>query len=328
LQVQTAHTPNGVTLEIVESTPPVEHLAALLLHSLTEQGPASNGLEKLRAAVATLTQEPTTTTGGQSAPNVEPLKALLNALLPAEGTPDAEQLARFVESGGTRYEARLAQATQPTAEGEAATAAGPRLVEVARTDLKGVLLQTLNDLGSAAAKTDSPVTAVQKLAQAVAQQLDAIESGQVVNVLGRTQGEAYRFQAPVTTPQGVVAAAVSVDTEGDGGRRGRGDGSNNGERRGHRVLLAVHLSELGPTRIDARFAGRAMDVTLYVEKAAAKARLTAKAPSLHEALQRLGYDRVNVTVRSAAELSADNQRQFTALAAGVPSSIQLVDAKA
>jgi hypothetical protein len=65
-----------------------------------------------------------------------------------------------------------------------------------------------------------------------------------------------------------------------------------------------------------------------VEKDEALERIGPELPSLRQSLEALGYGRVTVAVKPDYELSAESQRQFTALTAGVPATMSLLDVRA
>jgi hypothetical protein len=307
-------TPAGPTFHIVEARQPPAELAAKVLQNLVQRQPPGPALEQLHAAVGQALAHPAVKV---SLPSLEPLQQLLRELLPREGPPDAERIASFLESNGQHYEAKLLRAAVQDAG---------RAPEVVQKDLKGLLLQTLKEAAAAPPHHDAgatdPAPLVQQLVRAATQHLDRIEGQQALNVLTRAQGEAQQFQLPFVAAQAPVTAYVAVDQEA--GRGPTGQPSS----RGHRLLLAVDLNELGPTRIDAQFTPRSLDVAFYVEKAEALERIGPELPSLRQSLEALGYGRVSVAVKPDRELSAEAQRQFTALTEGVPSTMNLLDVRA
>jgi hypothetical protein len=184
-----------------------------------------------------------------SLPSLEPLQQLLHELLPREGPPDAERIASFLEANGQHYEAKLLR----TAVEDATQAP-----EVVQKDLKGLLLQTLKEAAAAPPQRDAsaadPAPLIQQLVRAATQQLDRIEGQQALNALTQAQGEAQQFQLPFVAGQAPVTAYVAVDHEASH------DSTGQQPSRGHRLLLAVDLTELGPTRIDAHFTPHSLDV--------------------------------------------------------------------
>ncbi|HZU35675.1 MAG TPA: flagellar hook-length control protein FliK [Gemmataceae bacterium] len=307
------HVSTEPTFHIVEVRQPLTSLATMVLQNLVQHQPLGPALEHLHTVVGQASAHPAVKT---HLPSLEPLQQLLRELLPREGPPDAERIASFLEANGQHYEAKLFRTVVQDAS---------RAHEVVQKDLKGLLLQTIKEAAAAPprhdATTTDPAPLMQQLVRAVTQHLDHIEGQQALNALTQAHGEPQRFQLPFVA-QAPVTAYLAVDQEV------AHDSPGQQSPRGHRLLLALDLTELGPTRIDAHFTPHSLDVAFYVEKQEALERIRPELPSLRQVLESLGYGRVSVAVQSDRELSEEAQRQFTALTAGVPATINLLDVRA
>jgi hypothetical protein len=207
-----------------------------------------------------------------------------------------------------QYEAKLARAVS---EG------GEALARVADTDVKGLLLRALRDLGQAPA---SPGT--EALSAALARHLGNVETQQALNLLALLHGGMFQLQVPLSAGKDLTTAFLAVEPDAGQGRR------REGTARGYNVLFLLDLEGLGRTRIDAHFTGEAVRVVFYLEQAEALGRVEAGFPAFGGLLRSLGYDDVLLAARPVAELPAEKRQKLEAIARGVPTSGRLVDVRA
>ena len=282
------------------------------------------------------------------------LQTLIKTLLPDQTPPTAERLAAFVRDGGLHYEAKLWRLAE---------SAPQALSQMAGQDLKGLLLQALQDVETAQAKTqpgeeelvDSLVSAKteevaeevlrelaregtrkepastspasQNIAASLVHHLENIESQQAVNVLAQVKGEPYQLQIPFFTGQGMTTAFLSIEPEGQS--NGEGGKRKSGEKgKGCNILFLLDLEGFGKTRIDARVGEQSLWVAFYVDQPHTVSLLKEEIPAFRETLQSLGYGEVLIVAKPLGQLSAEKRQKFDALTLGVPSSVHLLDVRA
>ncbi len=129
---------------IVRTQPNVESQATQLLVShLADRAPADQTLGLVQTALEVLSEQ----SGNPAPAALAQLQDLLNELLPHGSPWTSERIAQFVEDGGLQYEAKLQAAVQQ----------GPQaLADIARHDVKGLLLQTLQELENQPAAQQPP----------------------------------------------------------------------------------------------------------------------------------------------------------------------------
>jgi hypothetical protein len=242
-------------------------------------------------------------------PSLEKLQNFIEKLLPEQAAPAAEHLAAFIRDSGLQYEAKLlhALAEQPEA-----------WAQVAENDLKGLVLQALQDL---------PTNASTKMVETLALHLEHIESQQAVNLLAQTRGEAFQLQIPFFTGQQMTTAYLAI--EPDGGQAGGQGNEGKGEKgKGCNLLFALDLEHFGRTRIDAHIGSTSLRAAFYVDQAESVALLRQELPEFHGVLQSLGYSEVLLVAKPLKQLAPEKQEKFTALTTGVSPSVHLLDVKA
>jgi hypothetical protein len=259
-----------------------------------------------------LTQELTTLVGRPLQENIPPsltkLQEFIKTLLPDHEPPTAERLAAFIRDGGLHYEAKLARLMESNPQ------ALPRAVE---EDLKGLLLQALHDLESAA---------LQQTDTTLLHHLEHIERQQAVNVLAQTQGEPYRVQIPFYTAQRLTTAFLAIESDSDG--QGEQENGNTGaQEKGYTILFFLDLEDFGQTRIEARIGKKSLRAAFYVDQSASVALLQQELPAFREILQSLGYEDVLLVAKPLGQLSPEKRQKFETLTVGVPTSVRLLDVK-
>lgn len=277
-------------------------LRAYLPHRMTV-GPSLNVLQReLNHLVDLHTRE-------GLPPSLARLRTWIKSMLPDEAPLNPERIATFVRDGGLYYEAKLFQL---------ATENPQALARVAGEDLKGLLLQALQEVAT------SPFRSVaQNLAASIANHLDHIETQQAANLLAQIHGEPYRLEIPFFSGQGFSTAFLSIEPDGKESKE-----RNGGKGRGYHVLFLLDLEGFGHTRIDGHITSKTLKVIFYVERSGAVTRLRSEFPSFRETLHTLGYEEVFLAAQPFAQLSPEKRQKFDSLTVGVPTSVSLLDIKA
>jgi hypothetical protein len=287
-------------------------------------------------------------------PSITKLYTLIKILLPEHAPPTAEHLAAFVRDGGLHYETKLLRLVESTPQA---------LAQVAEEDLKGLLLQALQDLETAQGKaglakqrfSETPLPAGMKeaateanrrlthtmqgkepspasfssqdIAASLAHHLDHIESQQAVNLLAQVKGEPYQLQLPLFTGQGMTTAFLSIEPEGQGNRKtGKREKGEKGKR--YNILFMLNLDGFGQTRIDARIGEKSLWIAFYVDQNSSVALLQRDLSAFREALQSLGYEEVLLVAKPLGQMLPEKREKFAALTVGAPASVHLLDVKA
>jgi hypothetical protein len=359
--LQVERSPAGIKLNPPPDSPklPTEVATAVLR---TPAPTLPTALKPLQAELATLAAPPA---GGNTRPvpvavrqAASAVEATLQKFLPSESRPpDAAQLRQLVENGGLHFEAKLARLVEgpdapATNTAKPDTTAVPRESQanptsakpeqparevnvaarepnatVAQTsdraasptirdlgpDLKGDLLrllQAVNDVGGA---TRAPA------AEAVVR---GIESQQAANAIAQASGTPYFLQVPF--PDGGQWRTLNLSLE----PQYRPDQAD-AERAGRfRVFMHVPLNDLGETWIDAGLAGDQFRATIYLDRAEVRDRVRAALPELRTELQTDGFSEVLLDVKSSSELPAGRRRESSAMQAGRPETVSVLDVRA
>ncbi len=280
----------------------------LLRMSLPHQTDADSSLAALLEALGRITDAP----GYEVPASVAQLRALLTTLVP-EGTQlNAEHIAALVRATGLQYEAKLIDLDQLSPQA---------LKTVAETDVKGLLLQVLDDLLAVSKRSDdlSPLTA----------HLSQIERQQATNLLAQARGEPIQLQLPILDGHVLTAAYVSIGHDRESARE-NGEQEGRGEQSHYHLLFLLDLGGFGPTRIDAQLTEQSLKANFYVEETGADTFLREEFPVFEEILHALGYTQVQLSAKPYALLSPGKRQPFEALTAagGVPQSMSLLDVKA
>jgi hypothetical protein len=283
-------------LEVGGEGPSPEIQAVRLLRtSLEDQVPLAQAPENVRQAEA-------------QGRDLSAVQALIERLLPGHNSPNAEQLQAFVRDGGLHYEAKLARAVPE----------GPQaLGQVAAQDLKGVLLRAVADAKATPATGSAP-----DAAGFLAGHLSHIESLQALNLLAQARQTPYLLHLPFVTGQGLATAMVAVEADAQSGKE------KEEQTQAHNLFFQVNLEGFGQLRIDAHAGTEALRAVFYVEQPQGLDRLQAEIPGFQERLQSLGYREVLLAAKPLDQVPAEKQQKFAAWAAGVPSNLNLVDARA
>jgi hypothetical protein len=231
-----------------------------------------------------------------SQPAVKQVQVVLQELL--SPVPTAEQVQAVVERGGELHEANVARRAQgePTSLG---------------TDLKGSLLQLL--------KTVPQMAAVLPSAQST---LDGIEARQAAQVLTQEHGGAFVFQVPFA--DGPTWRTVRLAIEPD---RQPTDAPPDATA-GFRVMMHVPLAALGEIWLEAQAIGTRFQAAFYSSQPTTQQQLRAELSGLRTELQATGFESVQLDVRTAAELTDRQRRRMTAMHAGLPESVGIIDVRA
>lgn len=354
--LQVERTPAGLALKPPPDSPKLEaDVATAILRTPTPGLPAT--LKPLQAELATFTTPQPTGTSPPVPPAVRDaavaVRDTLNSFLPTEPrTPDAQELQKLVENGGLHYEAKLARFADPeaaparseapkaespeaqatndkspaststtndrnTTSPDRSTSEPPAASQAANralgTDLKGDLLrllQTVQDLGGT----------VQAPAAQTA--LHGIEAQQATNTLAQTNAAPYLLQIPFPDGQELRTLSLSLEPQN---RPDQPDAEQAGR---FRMLMHVPLSDLGETWIDAGLAGDKFRATIYLDRAAIRDRVRAALPELRTELQSDGFSEVLLDVRASDELPSRQKREASAMQAGRPNTVSVLDVRA
>jgi len=298
--VQVERTPQGVRLlpTPTADTPQVTTAVVAALLKQERPPPVSVALPKL---VKELQEVPQALAAKPVvARAVADLREAVRAQLPdSPRPPTAENLRALVEDNGQRYEAKLAR--------QADGGDGP-----SAADLKGGLLKLFQAV---------PALAHSQFPAAKAT-LDGIEQQQGANVLSQQTGGPLVLQVPF--PDGPHWRTLHLAVEPED----RGSDADDEQARPFRMLMHVPLSDLGDTWIDAGLNGNQFRAVLYLEQSGTRDRVRGELPALQNELQSSGFTDVLLDVRPTADLTAAQRKRGAAMAAGVPESTSVIDARA
>lgn len=325
LQVRVEQVQPQVVLRILAQTPGVEGEAVEILRTnLAERVPVSQSLQALQLALNQLRAE-----GGLASlpPSAAKLQALVQNIFAGETPPTAEQLKNFISNGGFQFEAKLMQLADSSA-GKAqlseklarlASENPQALARIVDRDVKGSILQVLNDLKTAPESAQS-----QTLSGPLVNHLNHIEVQQAINLLAQVHQEPYLLQFPYFNGQEFSTAFLSVEPDG----QGDGNSGNGGKERGYNVLFQLDLERMGQTRIDTHLTSTTVRAIFYVEDNQALADLRAELPAFRQQLFAMGYQEVLLAANALGHLSPQKRQKFQALEAGIPKNVNLVDVRA
>jgi hypothetical protein len=295
-----------VILHITEVETTIEVEATRLLRSHLPAHPdAGELLDSLRYSLASLVDQPSD--GAPWPRNFIKLRDAITTLL-ALGTPiTPEKLKALARDGGLLYEAKLFDA--------AATRDAKQLLEIADSDLKGLLLAALQESKARAVSTG--------LQKALSAQLDNLETQQAVNLLAQLEGGATHMQIPFFTGARFSTAALAVEPDGQGE-----EGKREKKKNSYALLFMLDLEHFGRTRIDAQIAANKVRAIFFVDDELSLQLIRRELPAFHDTLTGLGYRDVFLAAKPLRELPRDKRDKFAALAAGAPPTTHLVDMKA
>jgi hypothetical protein len=294
-----------MVLHVMDVEPTLEVAAARLLRAHLPAHPDSGELlDSLQYILSALLDSPRGATA--SAEKLARLSESISTLL-ASGTPlTSEKLELLARDGGLFYEAKLFSG---------AANDGEQLLEIADHDLKGLLLSALQESKARAFSTG--------LQNALTAQLDNLETQQAVNLLAQLDGGAIQMQIPFFTGARFCTAALALepDDHGAGGKQGEG-------KSGYSLLFMLDLENFGRTRIDAHIGGSELRAVFFVDEEQSLQLIRQELAGFRETLISLGYRDILIAAKPLRDLPSDKREKFTALAAGAPSSIHLLDVKA
>lgn len=340
---QVERTPAGLALRPVPEGPNLlAVLAGAILRTARPPDLAAT-LKPLLTELTTLqtTPPPATATGTPTLPTAvraaaNTVSETIRAFLPADPRPpNPEELRALVADGGLHFEAKLARlvpdegevspapspAKEPAAE-KPGTPATPTTAASTPTtrpandpvgpDLKGDLLrllQSVQDLGAAAQLPAARAT------------LNGIEAQQATNALSQANGTPYFLQVPF--PDGGVWRTMHLSLEPER----NGNQTDEEKPESFRMLMHVPLTDLGETWIDAGVAGKRLRAVMYFDQPQVRDRVRSELPALKGELESDGFSEVLLDVRSASDLPTKHRRQVSAMHAGRPESLSLVDVR-
>ncbi|HEX9452975.1 MAG TPA: flagellar hook-length control protein FliK [Candidatus Binatia bacterium] len=301
LRLQVEQLQPQVILHILGQEPTLEvQLKNLLLQRLPA-GEMVSVTELQQALNAELVNQDRTPLGSA----LEKLKFFLSAVLPQGGNWTAERLRQFVREFGLQYEAKLLRAVKAGSED---------LGAISDHDLKGLLLQLLEELPSTLLSSDS--------LDRVERKLHDIEGQQASNLLARLKGEALQLRVPLVIGQAAADVAISINA--DGARSADRQGQ---KKSGYQIYFALDLENFGRTRIDLHVHENDVRGIFYIDRESSLAQLTRALPELQAAFRNQGYRGVSLAARPLRELTAELEETFAALLVGVPPQMHLVNRK-
>ncbi|MGH7926220.1 MAG: hypothetical protein ACREQV_00290 [Candidatus Binatia bacterium] len=246
--------------------------------------------------------------GREITPGTEKLAKLrdsISTLLASAMPPTPEGVKILARDGGLFYEAKIFEAANNDEQ----------FLDVVDHDLKGLLLSALQ--GS---KAQGFSTGLQNALNA---QLENLERQQAVNLLAQLDGGAVQLQIPFFDGGRFSTAALSVEPDGH-----RSEGKPDTGKRGYSLLFMLDLESFGRTRIEAHVGVKEVRAVFFAEDVRSLQWIRQELPGFRETLMALGYEDVMLAAKLLRDLPRDRQEKFAALAAGVPSSIHLLDLKA
>jgi len=300
LRVRVEQLQPQLVLQITELEPTIEFEAARLLRNHLPAH-ADNGQllhDLLLRIQSDTTQKPLS-------PLMRDLQAAAELLLSPGAAPHAEQLEKLARDGGIYYEAKLAAAAKAdTAE----------IPEIARSDLKGLLLAALEETEGIAPSVE--------LREAIHAQLHHVETQQAVNLLAQLDSGGFQLQVPIFNGLWFSTASVSVEPDARGTAE-RGDGRS----QGFNLLFLLDLENFGRTRIDAHVSQYELRAVFYIDRESSIALLREAAPSLRQTLLAMGYRDVFLAAKPLRDIPEEKRQKFDAIAIGGPTSVHLLDYK-
>lgn len=294
-----------MVLHVMDVEPTLEAAAARLLRGhLPAHADSGELLDSLQYLLSALLDSPSGATS--SAEKLARLRESISTLL-ASGTPiTAEKLELLARDGGLFYEAKLFSA---------AANHGEQLMEIADHDLKGLLLSALQESQARAFSSG--------LQTALIAQLDNLETQQAVNLLAQLDGGAIQMQIPFFTGARFCTAALALEPDDHSAAGKRGEGKS-----GYSILFMLDLENFGRIRIDAHIGDSELRAVFFVDEERSLQLIRQELPGFRETLISLGYRDILMAAKPLKDLPSDKREKFMALAAGVPSSIHLLDMKA
>jgi len=273
------HTADNHVFRLVRQSMSMEELAESLLHARQPQNPSqAQSLADLRTEMNLASR--LLLHDSQTTKQMGKLETLLSGFFPQEGLPKAENLASFLRDGGMNYEARLAQSLhQPES-----------LRKLVETDLKGQLLNTLQFL-----QEESGQIPLQRLASAVKQNLQWIETQQLNTYLSQVNDTPYQWDIPYTV--GGQMKTMHLSVQPDTSSKHQNEQTTQRSVAGHKVLFLLDLETFGQTRIDSYITPHSVDATLYIENKDAIKHLRPRLGDFQQRLQALGYGNTHLDVR-------------------------------
>lgn len=303
VQVQVERLQPQVVLHVLDTEPGIEAEATKLIRAyLPRQLSVGASIEILQKELARLAQDEA---GASGLPQTAKLGALIQSLLYDAREPSAERVAAFVRDGGLQYESKLFRLA----------AENPQLLrQTAEEDLKGLLLESLEELqntsGNAAAK------------ESILKHLSHIENQQALNLLALAKGGAYQLQIPFFDGFNLSTVWFSIERDGGGDTR-----EGELKERGYRILFFLDLERLGPIRIDAYMKDGSLRVSFFLAGEDALHRLRSELPGLHGTLQSLGYQEVLLSAEPLSQLAPEKREKFDELTRAAPTQVSLLDVK-
>lgn len=288
----------------VEMTTEAEATRLLRSH-LPARGDAGELLDSLRYSLASLVDQPSD--GTPWAEKFVKLREAITMLLALGAPITPEKLKTLARDGGLFYEAKLFDA--------AATQDAEQLLEIADSDLKGLLLAALQESKARAFSNG--------LQKALSAQLANLETQQAVNLLAQLEGGAIHMQIPFFTGARFSTAVLAVEPDGQGE-----EGKRQEKKNAYALLFMLDLEHFGRTRVDAQIADSKLRAIFFVDDEVSLQLISEELPGFRDTLTALGYRDVFLAAKPLRELPRDKQERFAALAAGAPPSIHLVDMKA
>src|SRR5262249_48054101 len=135
-------------------------------------------------------------------------------------------------------------------------------------------------------------------------------------------GTPYQLQVPFLTSQGLATALLAIEPDP------QGTAEKGEQEQGHSVFFQFDLEGFGQTRIDTHVRPGALRAVFYIEQPKGLDRLQSAMPAFQDRLQSLGYDEVLLAANPLGQLSTDKKQKFATLAAGIPTSRNVVDVRA
>lgn len=273
------HTADNHVFRLVRQSMSMEELAESFLHARQPQNPSqAQSLADLRTEMNLASR--LLLHDSQTSKQMVKLETLLSGFFPQEGLPKAENLASFLRDGGMNYEARLAQSLhQPES-----------LRKLVETDMKGQLLNTLQVLQEEAGQIP-----LQKLASAVKQNLQWIETQQLNTYLSQANNAPYQWDIPYM--MGGQMKTMHLSVQPDTSSKNQNEQATERSVAGHKVLFLLDLETFGQTRIDSYITPHSVDATLYIENKEAIKHLRPRLGDFQQRLQALGYGNTHLDVR-------------------------------
>jgi hypothetical protein len=283
----------------------------LMRDHLPHSATAAQSLERLQQALLGLANIPLRgdVPTKELALGLNRMQTLLDQFLPQGTPPDGRQIITLVRDGGLQYESKLAAAVVSGHE---------EMARIAQGDLKGQILYLLQAVERAAEPAEASTVAAP-----LEDHLGHIETQQALNLLAQAYRAPFQFQIPFPSTQGPTTAFLSVEPEAHGSTESGATGS------GHHIMLQFDAEELGRTSIDAYVAKHILRVIFYVEHSGGLNLLQTELSGFRNQVQdRFGFQDVLLAARPLTQLSAEKKERFTALSAGIPAKVNVIDTRA